>query len=61
MDEPCVCRKISGSLTNFLIMYVDDIQHIEKLVLILQSINDMLITEVVLKRLGCSIQYTWYL
>ena len=40
-----MCKKISESLTNFLIMYVEDIQHIGKIVPILHSINDMVITK----------------
>ena len=42
----CVCKKISGSLTNFLIMYVGDIQHIGTVVPILHSVNGLLIIEV---------------
>ena len=41
-----MCKKISGSPTNFLVMYVGDIQHIEKIVPILHLINDMLIIKV---------------
>ena len=40
-SEPSVCKKISGSPTNFLVIYVDDIQHIGKLVLMLHSVNDI--------------------
>ena len=42
----CVCKKTSESFTNFLVMYVGDIQHIGKEVPILHSINGLLITEV---------------
>ena len=46
----CVCKKISESFTNFLVMYVGDIQHIEKVVLILHSINDMLIIKIFIEK-----------
>ena len=38
-----VCKKTSGSHTNFLVIYVNDIQYIEKVVPILHSVNDILI------------------
>ena len=54
----CVCKKISVSFTNFLIIYVGDIQHIRKVVPILYSINKLLIIEVFIEKgLGLSIQY----
>ena len=46
----CVCKKTSESLTNFLVMYVGDMQHIGKVVLIMHSINDLLITKVFMKK-----------
>ena len=46
----CVCKKISGSSTNFLVMYVGDIQHIGKVVPILHSINDTLITKIFMEK-----------
>ena len=42
----CVCKKTSGSPTNFLVMYMGDILHIGKVVPILHLINDMLIAKV---------------
>ena len=45
-----VSKKIGWSPTNFLIMYVSDVQHIEKVVPILHSINDMLITKVFMEK-----------
>ena len=45
----CVSKKIGGSLTNFLVLYMSDIQHIGKVVPILHSVNDMLIAKVFMK------------
>ena len=45
-----VSKKISWSPTNFLVMYVSDIQHIGKVVSILHSVNDMLITKVFIEK-----------
>ena len=42
----CIYKKISRSPTNFLLMYVSDIQHVGIVVPILHSINDMLITKI---------------
>ena len=50
IDKPCVCKKISESPTNFLVMYVCNIQHIEKVVSILYLVNDMLITNIFMKK-----------
>ena len=50
MDELYVYEKISESPTNFLVMYVEDIRNIEKVVSILLSINDILITEVFMEK-----------
>ena len=50
MNEPCVCKKRNESLTNFLILYVDDIQYIGKVVPMLQLVKEMLITEVFFKK-----------
>ena len=46
-----VCKKTNGSTTNFLVMYVSDIQYFENVVQILLSINDMLITKVFMKKI----------
>ena len=46
----CVYMKISESPTNFLIIYVGDIQHIGKGVPIFHSINGLLITNVYMKK-----------
>ena len=41
-----MCRKTSENPINFLVLYVDDMQHIGKLFSMLQSVKDMLITKV---------------
>ena len=46
----CVWKKVSGSPTNFLILYVGDIQHIGKVVPILHSVKNMLITNIFMKK-----------
>ena len=46
----CMCKKTSESFTNFLIMYVGDLQHIGKVIPILHSVNDMLIINIFMKK-----------
>ena len=45
-----MCKKISGSPTNFLVMYVEDIQHIGKVVPILHLVNNLLITKIFMEK-----------
>ena len=49
----CVCKKIVRVLLNFLVMYMGDIQDIGKVVPILHSINDVLITKIFIEK-------TWF-
>ncbi|KAK8696248.1 hypothetical protein V6N13_001384 [Hibiscus sabdariffa] len=51
-DEPCVYKKISGSIVSFLILYVDDILIIENVIPTLQSIKTWLSSCFSMKDLG---------
>ncbi|KAL4340770.1 hypothetical protein GQ457_08G033640 [Hibiscus cannabinus] len=51
-DEPCVYKKISGSIVSFLILYVDDILIIGNDIPILQSIKTWLSSCFSMKDLG---------
>ncbi|KAK8697812.1 hypothetical protein V6N13_113953 [Hibiscus sabdariffa] len=51
-DEPCVCKKFSGSIVSFLILYVDDILIIGNDIPTLQSIKTWLSSCFSMKDLG---------
>ena len=51
MDESCVYKKISGSAIVFLVVYVDDILHIENDISMLQSIKIWLSSKFFIKDL----------
>ena len=52
LDEPCVCKKISGSAIVFLVLYVDDILMIGNDVSVLQSVKIWLSKNFSMKDLG---------
>ena len=49
MNHVCV-QEDKWESTNFLVMYVGNIQHIGKVVLILYLVNDLLITKVFMEK-----------
>ena len=51
-DEPCVYKKISGSIVVFLILYVDDILLIGNDIPSLQSVKEWLSKNFSMKDLG---------
>ena len=59
-DEPCVYKKISGSIVVFLILYVDDILLIENDIPSLQSVKEWLSKNFSMKDLG-EVAYIWEL
>ena len=41
-DDPCVYKKVSGSIVVFLVLYIDDILLIENNVALLQEVKELL-------------------
>ena len=52
MDEPCVNKKVSGSIVTFLVLYVDDILLIGNDVGAMQSIKIWFSSHFAMKDLG---------
>ena len=51
-DDPCVYKKVSGSIVIFLVLYVDDILLIENNVSMLQEVKEWLSDKFSMKDLG---------